>query len=128
MELAKFTALCTKLGRADRDAADRWKDIKYISTIGQSGPVGGDIQRLIKADAFTFVNNEEFGTGFIFFENEQSELNIVNRDKCITFLGLENVVAVSFVAKDGMVDIVDVLNDINGTTLDLPERLYTYLY
>lgn len=99
MTIDTFNILVKTFGDQSYDEADRWKSIKYISTEGQLEPIDFEY-RFANNDAY-FINDESYGTGFIFIENPYAEFeqitNIGHKAKrIVTFIGLDMVNALSF--------------------------------
>ena len=103
MLLDTFNKLCAELGDQSYDESERWKSIKSISTEGQMEPIDFDF-KFANNEAY-FISDPSYGSGFIFIETPYAEFEPINNilingniehRRLLTFIGLENVNAISF--------------------------------
>ena len=94
MKLSQFNFLRDSFGDTKADVSERWKCVKYI--IHDKFTL--DLQRLIKNNTVTFINNEDIGPGFYILGCPNSDMGIQNsNEKVITFFPLEFIMAMSIV-------------------------------
>lgn len=99
MIIDTFNTLVKTFGDQSYDESDRWKSIKYFATEGQMEPI--DFEYKFMCNEAYFINDESYGTGFIFIETPYAEFEPLNNKKrtprrIVTFIGLEMINALSF--------------------------------
>lgn len=99
MTIETFNSLVKNFGDQNYDEADRWKSIKYLSVEGQMEPIDFEY-RFLCNDAY-FINDDSYGTGFLFLETPYVEFEPINKVKdktkrILTFIGLESINAITF--------------------------------
>ena len=102
MELATFNSLCKKFGEQDLAEDERWKSIKGISFEGSMEPI--DFEKLYNIRRGYFIDDDAtIGAGFIIMEEPYAEFGVVSpgfKKKIVTFIGLDEINAISFRSDD----------------------------
>lgn len=99
MTTETFKTLVKNFGDQNYDEVDRWKSIKYITTEGQMEPI--DFEYHFLCNEAYFIDDEAYGTGFIFLETPYVEFEPINKVKdkpkrIVTFIALTMINALSF--------------------------------
>lgn len=101
MTIETFNSLVKNFGDQSYDEADRWKSIKYLSVEGQMEPIDFEYKFMCN-DAY-YINDESYGTGFLFLETPYVEFEPINKTgdktrRVLTFIGLNSINSITFTA------------------------------